>query len=98
MRRRTTIALFACALLLTFGTGNAQYDPSKDVRVELDSAPTTRLARTLGIGRLGSTAFRLQETAHRTLTNTTGVSVPYFYVWVCLGTECVPVDPFTVGN
>ena len=98
MRKRITTVLFACALLLSLGMGSAEYDPSKDIRIEVTTAPTTRLARTLGVGRLGAQAFDLQEGAHATLTDTTGVSVDHYYVWVCFGSECVPVDPFTVGN
>lgn len=98
MRKRTTNVLLTCALLLTLGVGNAEYDPSNDIWIEVDTAPTTYLAQTLGVGTLGSQAFDLQEGAHGTFTSTTGVSVDHYYVWVCLGSECVPVDPFTVGN
>ena len=98
MRKRTTAALVACALLLSLGAGHAEYDPSRDLRVGVDTPATTRAARSLGLGRLGSRAFHLQEGVHRTATRATGVSVDHFNVWVCLGSECVPVDPFTVGN
>ena len=98
MRTRVMTLLAACALLLPLGTAAAQYDPSQDVYVKVDAPLTNRLASKLGVGRLGARAFNLQEGAHRTLTQATGVSVDHFYVWVCLGSECVPVDPFTVGN
>ncbi len=98
MRTRSMIVLVACALLLSLGTATAEYDPSRDVRVGVDSPTTNRLASRLRIGSLGRSAFRVQEGAHASLKALTGVSVDHFYVWICLGPECVPVDPFTVGN
>ena len=98
MRKRATTILIACAVLLSLGLVSAEYDPSQDVYLTADAPLTNRLASKLGVGRLGTKAFNLQEGAHGTVTDSTGVSVDHYYVWVCLGSECVPIDPFTVGN
>ena len=38
--------------------------------------------------------FDLQEGTHESITDLSGAEVDHYYIWLCLGQACIPVDPF----
>lgn len=57
------------------------------------------VADTLPVEELGDTLYDTQEdVVHGTLTNLTGISVDHYYIDVCTGDECLPLDPFRLSN
>lgn len=69
---------------------NAAYDESSDQTISVNLLeglvqPDDSLA---------NLTFQLQEDAHNTLTNTTGVEADHYYYWVELnGTKILAIDP-----
>ena len=61
--------------------------------VRLDTRLTNQTAEELQVGEVGDALYDVQEGTHDTVTDTTGVEIEHSYVDVCLGDECVPVDP-----
>lgn len=89
---------FALLLATSIGLVFAEYRPEYDVYITVDDELLQAAAETYGIGAVGWELFGLQEGAHEAVTDTTGQGVDHYYIWVCVGGECVPIDPFTVGN
>ena len=71
---------------------------SEDMYVTIENETLEGVASTIGYGALGDTLYATQEGVHDSLTGLTGVTVDYWYLWLCMGSECAPFDPFTVGN
>jgi hypothetical protein len=97
---RTFILASVIALLsFAFAEGTSDgYDSSQDVTVTIDNPVTNQVAETLGVGQVGDALFNTQENVHKTIESSTGQSVKHYYVKLCLGKSCVPVDPFKVHN
>lgn len=97
---RTFILASMVALLsFAFAEGTSSgYDSSQDVTVTVDNSVTNKVAETLGVGQVGNTLFNTQEGVHKTVEGSSGQSVNHYYVKLCLGKSCVPVDPFKVHN
>lgn len=80
---------------LVFGSA-ALAGGDKEVRVNV---PVARPATNpLPIGAAGTAAKNAHAGAHSTITGTTGVSVPHYYVNVGVNGQSVPVDPFTINR
>ena len=56
------------------------------------------IADALPVAETGEAAYDTQEGAHDSVTLLTGVAVDHYYIDVCTGDECIPVDPFTFDN
>ena len=39
--------------------------------------------------------FELQEGTHEAITDVSGAEIDHYYIWLCLGQACIPVDPFS---
>jgi hypothetical protein len=89
------VAAFILAAALV---GLAAADRPDDVYVRVDNELLEQTAKEAQVGKTGRELYREQESAHRSITRTTGEEVEHYYVWVCLGKECVPVDPFMASN
>ena len=69
-----------------------------DVRIRLFNRTAERVATTVGLGDAGDELYDVQEGAHTTITDTTGEEIEHDYIWICVGDECVPVDPVRFSN
>lgn len=74
------------------------YDEEKDVYVVFHGERFEDASSFLPIGVLGELAFDLQEGTHSSITHASGAEVDHYYIWVCLGEQCIPVDPFTFSS
>jgi hypothetical protein len=89
------LASALAVLSVAFAEGNSSgYDASNDATITVDNPLTNSVAETLGVGKVGDTAFDAQEGVHKVAEGTTGQSVNHYYVKLCLGKSCLPVDPF----
>lgn len=71
----------------------------EDKYVRVDNALLEYFARNVGLGQVGYMAYWLQEdVAHGSITKLSGQEIDHYYAWVCVGSECIPVDPFRVSN
>jgi hypothetical protein len=92
-----TFILASVVALLSFVFAedtSSGYDSSQDVTITVDNPVTNEVAETLGVGQVGDALFNTQEGVHKTVENTTGQSVNHYYVKLCLGKSCLPIDPF----
>jgi hypothetical protein len=99
MRNVTLRTFILASVVALLGVGFAQdtssgYDSSQDVTITVDNPVTNEVAETLGVGQVGDALFNTQEGVHKTVENTTGQSVNHYYVKLCLGKSCLPIDPF----
>lgn len=93
--------LITIACLIAFALASvslAEYDPKKDSRIRLNNRQAESIASTAEVGTVGDELYTVQEETHDTVTDTTGVEVEHSYLWVCVGDECVPVDPLRFSN
>jgi hypothetical protein len=92
-------AVLITLLSFIFAEGNSSgYDSSQDITITVDNSITNQAAETLGVGQVGNALFNTQEGVHSAVEGSTGTSVKHYYVKLCLGKSCVPVDPFKVHN
>jgi hypothetical protein len=97
--RSFILASVLAVLGFAFAEGNSSgYDASNDVTLKVDNAATNAVAETLGVGKVGDAAFNTQEGVHKAVEGNTGQSVNHYYVKVCLGSSCIPVDPFKANR
>ena len=91
-----TIGRIALAVTAGLALGSSALGADDDVYVSAEVALLGDAASPLG--EVGAELWDLQEGLHAAITGLTGVSVPHYYVWICLNGACVPVDPFTVSR
>lgn len=96
--KRILNLLTALGLLVALSFGSAEHRSDQDISVTVSTPLTDNIAEKAQLGKLGKRLFNLQEGAHQQLKETTGVEVDYFYLNLCLGDACLPVDPFTFGR
>lgn len=73
------------------------YDEDSDIYVVFGGEHFEDETAFVPIAMLGELAFELQEGAHESITHVSGAEVDHYYIWVCLGEQCIPVDPLRVG-
>jgi hypothetical protein len=78
--------------------GLAAADRPDDIYVRVENQAVERVARDAQVGKLGRELYRAQESANRSLQRSTGLEADNYYVWVCVGNQCLPVDPYTFSN
>lgn len=86
------------ALLGSVGTVFAEGDSDGDIRITLYNKTLERIASTAEVGETGEALYDTQEGVHDTVADTTGAEVDHFYIWTCIGDECVAVDPVRFSN
>jgi hypothetical protein len=92
---KVSVLLLAAAL---FGSAAADR-PNGDVYLHVQNDQLEQSAKDLGVGKKGRELHRTQESLHRSVRQTTGVTVPHNYIWFCVGDDqCIPVDPYTFNN
>jgi hypothetical protein len=80
------------------GLAVGQHNSENDVYVQLDSELAEEFAEYVGLGKLGSRLYDTQEGIHEAVKDSSGEEVAHYYIWFCIGDECVPVDPFEVDH
>lgn len=106
--RTVTIATAAIVLLSIAGCSRPQttlvapfpdaYHPEDDVYVMFQGEIFEDASDLLPAEVIGQKAFELQEGVHADITDVSGAEVDHYYIWVCLGNDCLPVDPFRFSN
>ena len=71
-----------------------EYDPNNDVYVMFQGEIAEDASALLPAEVIGQKAFELQEGTHESITDVSGAEIDHYYIWVCLGSDCIPVDPF----
>ncbi|RKP51505.1 hypothetical protein D7Z26_17105 [Cohnella endophytica] len=76
--KRILVSLASLMIIFSVfgGVASAKYQPQNDISINL------KLPVNLPNLGTGSLTFGLQQTVQQTLTQTTGLSVDYFYIWV----------------
>jgi len=90
MIKLAVVTVLGVGLSFAFADGNR----GRDVHFNVDTGPAKAVTHALPIDAVGSTLYRMQEGAHRTVEQTTGTSVDHYYVWIGVDGQSVPVDPF----
>lgn len=96
--KRVLNLLIILGLLAALSFGSAEHRSDQDIYVTVSTPLTDNIAERARLGKLGKPLFDLQEGTHQQLKETTGVEVDHFYLNLCLGDACLPVDPFTFGR
>jgi hypothetical protein len=91
---KVSVLLLAATL---FGAALADSNDD-DVYLYVENELLEEAATDLGVATTGRELYRTQESLHRSIRKTTGYSVPHNYVWLCVGSQCLPVDPYTFDN
>lgn len=94
-----SIALFlsGCGIQSDIGLEPTDYDPEYDVYVVFGGQHFQDASEFLPAELVGELAFELQEGTHASIRSLNVAEVDYYYIWLCLGEDCIPVDPFRVG-
>ncbi|MEX2541382.1 MAG: hypothetical protein WD314_06215 [Trueperaceae bacterium] len=95
---RAASLLLVLALLSVASADGNGYNSDNDVYLQVENEAAERAASRIGVGRLGGTAFGVQEGAHELVGDSSGQTVEHYYIWFCIGSECVPIDPFEFGG
>lgn len=86
------------AVLSLFAIAFAEYTPEADKELRLGGLLGNLVAETLPVAEVGSLLFDVQEGVHQTLDQSFGLEIDHFYIRICSGDECLPVDPLRFGN
>ena len=73
------------------------YDPEHDVYIVFGGKHFQDASEFLPLELVGELAFKLQEGTHASIRSLNVAEVDYYYIWACVGEDCIPVDPFRTG-
>lgn len=91
MKLTRSLALALAGLVLSTGSALAAYRSDRDITLNLTLAPSLIKPS----GTTGTSTYTLQEGTHQTVTESTGLEVDHYYIWVNLNGESIlAVDPF----
>lgn len=90
--------LTGCGLQGQVPLETTDYNDENDVYIVFLGRHFEEVTRFLPVNVLGRALFDLQEGTHEAITEVTGAELDRFYIWVCLGEQCIPVDPFTFSS
>jgi hypothetical protein len=92
MKKLVLSAVIGLSLLLSLpAESNAAYDSSSDLTISIDTQDFLQFSPS---GSTGDATFELQEGAHTTLTNETGVELDHSYIWIEVnGVKILAIDP-----
>lgn len=74
------------------------YNSENDIYIEIENQTLEEVAEAIRLGEFGTELFELQEGLHDTIGDSTGEEIDHYYIWICVGGECVPIDPFEFGG
>ncbi len=92
-----TLLLSGCGMQADMALETADYDPEHDVYVVFGGQHFQDASEFLPLELVGDLAFKLQEGTHASIRSLDVAEVDYYYIWACVGEDCIPVDPFRVG-
>ncbi len=78
------------------GLETAGYDPEYDVYIVFGGQHFQDASEFLPLELVGELAFKLQEGTHASIRSLDVAEVDYYYIWACVGEDCIPVDPYRV--
>lgn len=73
------------------------YEEEHDLYIVFGGQHFQDVGTFLPVKLVGELAFDLQEGTHRSIRHVGVAELNYYYIWLCLGDSCIPVDPFRVG-
>ena len=91
------VLLSGCGLQSNIGLETTAYDPENDVYVVFGGQHFQNASEFLPLEVVGDLAFKLQQGTHASIRSLDVAEVDYYYIWACIGEDCIPVDPFRVG-
>lgn len=94
----TLVILSGCGIQGSVPLEPTAHNDENDLYIVFLGNHFENVTRFLPIDVLGKALFELQEGTHARITDVTGAELDYFYIWVCLGEQCLPVDPFTFSS
>lgn len=104
-RKRFSVTAIVALLVLAgcqgsedTGLSPTAYEFDQDIYVVFHGQVFEDATELLPVERVGELAFELQEGMHENITHLSGAEVDHYYIWVCLGEACIPVDPFTYSS
>lgn len=94
-----SLAMFlsGCGMQADIGLETTDYDPEHDVYVVFGGQHFQDASRFLPLEVVGKLAFELQEGTHASIRSLNVAEVNYYYIWLCLGEDCIPVDPYRIS-
>lgn len=93
------LALFlsGCGMQADVALAPTDYDPEHDVYIVFAGQHFQDASEFLPLELVGEIAFKLQEGTHASIRSLNVAEVNYYYIWVCMGEDCIPVDPYRTG-
>lgn len=94
VRVRALRWLVVAVMAMTLSTAFAGHRANRDVRLGINGWTGGLLAGLLPISEVGDLAYDVQEGVHDAVTDVTGVEIDHSYIWIGVGGEEIPLDPF----
>lgn len=96
---RTVVASILLVVFLGVALGeDDSYNSESDVYIQIENHTLEEVAAAIALGTLGTEMFELQEELHDVIGESTGEEIDHYYIWICVGDECIPIDPFEFGG
>ncbi len=92
-----TLFLSGCGMQSSVELRTIDYDPEHDVYIVFGGQHFQDASEFLPLELVGELAFELQEGTHASIRSLDVAEVNYYYVWLCLGEDCIPVDPWRIS-
>lgn len=86
--------LGGCGLQSNIGLETTGYDPEDDVYIVFGGQHFQNASEFLPLEVVGDLAFKLQQGTHASIRSLDVAEVDYYYIWACIGEDCIPVDPY----
>ena len=87
------VFLGGCGVQSDIRLETADYDPEHDVYVVFQGQHFEDAGGFVPVALIGDAAFELQEGTHASIRSLGIAELDYYYIWLCLGRACIPVDP-----
>ena len=91
------LSLSGCGMQSDISLETADYDSEHDVYVVFGGQHFQDASEFLPLEVVGELAFKLQEGTHASIRSLNVAEVNYYYIWLCLGEDCIPVDPYRIS-
>lgn len=91
------LVLSGCGMQADVPLATTDYDSEHDVYIVFGGQHFQDASEFLPLELVGELAFKLQEGTHASIRSLDVAEVNYYYIWLCLAEDCIPVDPYRVG-
>ena len=92
-----TVFLSGCGMQSAVKLKTTDYDPEHDVYIVFGGQHFQDASEFLPLELVGELAFELQEGTHASIRSLDVAEVNYYYIWACIGEDCIPVDPWRIS-